>query len=351
MSYRDGLRADPYGFDFFQTMREFERSSPAKPRIGENGVLAEEIVSLGQDPFLEFPASNLSGYEDVPNGAPKVRTRFLGYFGPQGALPLSTTVEAHHWSSQRDQSYVHFTDIISNRFLQLFFRVWANARPIAQADRPADDRFIRYAGSLTGVGTDAYLDRDSVADIAKVSFAGLTGSRIKSAVRLRQLVESILQVKAEIEERVGSWLVFEASDQMALGSRHSGLGVDAALGVRAYSINDKIRIRITATSLEQYKRLLPAGELSEILTDLVFYYLGHRFEFDVELGLDARLATPVRLGVSGELGWTSWMTPKQPKDGETIVLRDARFDPMERRREMAGKKPKPAARTSTGARR
>ena len=97
------------------------------------------------------------------------------------------------------------------------------------------------------------------------------------------------------------------------------------------------------------RRLLPAGELSEILTDLVFYYLGHRFEFDVELGLDARLATPVRLGVSGELGWTSWMAPKQPKDGETIVLRDARFDPMERRRETAGKKPKAAASAKTGA--
>ncbi len=140
-----------------------------------------------------------------------------------------------------------------------------------------------------------------------------------------------MQVTAEIEERVGSWLVFEASDQMSLGARHSGLGVDAALGVRAYSINDKIRIRITAKSLEQYRRLLPAGDLSEILTDLIFYYLGHRFEFDVELGLAAELAPPVRLGVSGELGWTSWMAPKKPPAGQDAFLRDARFNPMERR--------------------
>ena len=35
---------------------------------------------------------------------------------------------------------------------------------------------------------------------------------------------------------------------MALGARHSGLGVDAALGVRAYSINDKIRIGIIAAA-------------------------------------------------------------------------------------------------------
>ena len=162
-------------------------------------------------------------------------------------------------------------------------------------------------------------------------FAGLTGSRVKSATRLKQLVEGVLLVGAEIEERVGSWLVFEASDQMSLGSRHSLLGADAALGQRAYSINDKIRISIRATSLEQYRRFLPSGDLSEKLTDLVFYYLGHRFDFDVELALDARQAPPVRLGASGELGWTSWMAPAAPSEGETVYLRDARFSPMERR--------------------
>lgn len=343
MSYRNDLRGDPPGFDFFAVMRELERSSPDKPRIGGNGVLAEEIVSLGQDPFLEFPASNLSGYEDTPGGTPKVRTRFLGYYGPQGALPLSTTVDAYHWSSQRDPSFVHFTDIISNRFLQLFFRVWADARPIAQADRPNDDHFIRYVGAFASVGSDAFIGRDTVADIAKVSFAGLTGAQVKSAARLRQLIEGVLHVEAEIEERVGSWLVFEPSDQMALGSLHSGLGVDAALGVRAYSINDKIRIRITALSLDQYRRLLPVGDLSEILTDLIFYYIGHRFEFDVELGLDASLAPPVQLGRSGELGWTSWMAPKKPPEGEKHYLRDACFDPMERRRALSAKDSKPAA--------
>ncbi|MBX3567720.1 MAG: type VI secretion system baseplate subunit TssG [Rhizobiaceae bacterium] len=332
MTYRDELRSEPVLFDFFAVMREFERTSPDKPRIGKNGVLAEEIVSLGQDPFLEFPASNLTGYADTPSGVPKVRTRFLGYFGPQGALPLSTTVEAQNWSSQRDDSFVHFTDIISNRFLQLFFRAWADARPIAQADRPRQDRFFDYLGSFTGAGTDAYRDRDHVPDIAKVSLAGLTGSRIKSAVRLRQLVEDVLRVEAEVVERIGSWLVFEPSDQMALGARHSGLGVEAALGLRAYSINDKIRIRITADSLDQYRRFLPGGDLSDILADLVFYYLGHRYDFDVELGLDARLAPPARLGVSGELGWTCWMAPKAPDGDEKIILRDARFDPMERRR-------------------
>jgi type VI secretion system protein ImpH len=336
MSYRDDLRAEPPLFDFFAVMRELERSTPDRPRIGRNRVPVEEVVSLGQDPFLEFPASNLSGYSDGP-GRPFIRTRFLGFFGPQGALPLSTTVEAHTWSQQHDDSFVAFTDILSNRFLQLFFRAWADARPIAQADRPSEDRFFRYVGALTGIGSDALADRDSVPDIAKVSLAGLTGAQVRSAARLRQLIETVMGVDAGIEERVGLWLEFEPEDRSALGSRNSGLGVDAALGIRAYSINDRIRIRVTADSLERYRRFLPGGDLSERLADLVFYYLGHRCDFDVEVGLDARLAPSARLGVAGELGWTAWMAPQPPADDETIVLRDARFDPMARRRAVSGK--------------
>ncbi len=331
MSFRGDLRAQPERFDFFTTMRELERSSPDKPRIGENSVASQEIVSLGQDPFLEFPASNLTGYEDRPEQPPKVRTRFLGYFGPQGALPLTSTVEARNWSMQRDASFVHFTDIISNRFLQLFFRTWANARPIAQADRPADDHFMGYVGAMTGVGSEPYRDRDTVADISKVMFAGLTGSQVKSASRLEQLIAGVLRVEVEVEERIGSWLVFEKSDQSALGTQRSGLGVDTALGGMAYSINDKIRIKLRSSSLEQYRRFLPSGDLADKLADLVFYYLGHRFDFDIELALDAELAPPARLGVSGELGWTSWMTPKRPPEGQKIYLNDARFHPLAQR--------------------
>ena len=335
MSYRSDLRAEPFRFDFFAVMRELERSTPKKPRVGDSTVVAEDVVALGQDPYLEFPASNISNFDETASGAPRLKTRFLGYFGPQGALPLSSTVEAFAWSTspKRDDSFARFTDIFANRFLQLFYRAWADARPLAQHDRPRQDRFIRYLGSMSGIGSDAFVDRDSVEDIAKIPFAGMTGSAIKSASRLRQLIRGIFKVDTDVEERIGMWLTFEPGDQMALGTNGSSLGVDTFLGMRAYSINDKIRIGIKTTTLEQYRTFLPSGGLSERLADLVFYYLGHRFDFDVQLSLPARLAPPTRLGVSGELGWTSWISPKPVEPGnEEIYLSDARFDPMRRRR-------------------
>ena len=59
----------------------------------------------------------------------RVLVKFLGLLGPQGALPLATTEEAHHWLLTRDDAFPRFLDILNHRFLQLFFRAWADSRP------------------------------------------------------------------------------------------------------------------------------------------------------------------------------------------------------------------------------
>jgi type VI secretion system protein ImpH len=318
-------------------LREFERSYPEKPRIGEHTVLKEEVVSLGQDPFAAFADTNISGVGTAhTDNTPKLFTRFLGFFGPQGALPLTTTYEAYEWmhpvaANRADPSFPRFVDIFTNRFLQLFFRAWADARPIAQHDRPKEDRFARYIGSFAGIGTEATANRDTVADIAKLPYAGLVSPRVKSARRLAQLIRGVFKLNASITERIGTWLRFEPGDRMALGERGSGLGVDTFVGARAYSINDKFRITIRTTSLEQYTGLLPNAPMSDRLADLVFFHIGHRFEYDVELALPARLAPPAQLGTSGQLGWTSWVAPRADA-GADEYLSDARFDLAERRK-------------------
>jgi type VI secretion system protein ImpH len=329
----DDLNAEPFRHDLLRTLREFERSSPDKPRIGENTVLAEEIVSIGQDPFVEFPASNITAVDKTIRGTPKLLTRFLGFFGPQGALPLATTLEAYGWvhHTRPDVSFPRFVDLFANRFLQLFYRAWADARPIAHHDRPGDDRFAQYIASFAGIGTAATANRDGVPDIAKIPYAGLVSPRVKSARRLAQLLRGVFKIDASITERIGSWLMFEPGDRMAVGQRGAALGVDTFVGTRSYSINDKFRITVKTTSLEQYTGLLPNAAMADNLADLVFFHIGHRFEYDVELALPARLAPPTQLGTSGQLGWTSWVAPRTDA-GEDEYLTDARFDLAERRK-------------------
>ncbi len=330
MSFTRDLLAEPWRFDFFAVLRRLERSHPDRPRIGDSAALRDEYVLLGQDPYLEFPASTLSRAEVDAEGRLRILSRFLGFLGPQGALPLATTEEAYAWWLARDEAFPRFLDIFNHRFLQLFFRAWADSRPVAQHDRPKDDRFEAYVGSMIGIGSRLYRDLDSVSDLEKLAYAGLAAPQAKSASRLRHMICGIFKVEAEIDQFVGSRLVFEEPERTRLGRRFCELGVDALVGGSVFSVQDKIRLRIITRDLAQYERFLPSGEWCEQLADLVSFYNGEQLDWDVELALPAGAAEPIRLAKFGRLGWTSWMAPNWSGDGS--MRRDARFHPAERLR-------------------
>lgn len=330
MTFLGRLKAEPWRFDFFTVLRHLERASMDRPRIGDSAARREEYVTLGQDPYMDFPASNLARVEQNDGKPLTVLVKYLGLLGPQGALPLAVTEEAYHYLLSQDDAFPRFLDIFNNRFIQLFFRAWADSRPIAQHDRPDADRFFAYIGSAIGVGSTPYHGLDSVADAAKLQFAGLLGSQAKSASRLAGAIRGLFKVKAEVEEFIGSRLVLEPSERTLVGQRLSRLGQDVLLGRNLFSVQDKIRVLIFTDSLAQYVRFLPTGDLCEPLADLVFFYNGDQLDWDVELALPAGAAEPIRIGTFGQLGWTTWMAPNWTSN--EAYRRDARFHPAERAR-------------------
>lgn len=324
VSLADEWTAEPWRFDFFNVMRRLERENVGKPRIGDSATRSQDYVSLSQNPFLEFPASNLEAVTRDQAGHTRIAARFLGMFGPQGALPLSTTDEAYHWLLERDDAFVRFTDIFQHRFLQLFFRAWADARPVAQNDRPRDDRFRLYVGAVLGVGTTPYRGRDSLSDFSKMEFAGLLAPRVKSASRLRSFLSGLLGVRVEIEEFVGAWLTLEPSERTRIGAAQSRLGEDAMLGASMFSVEDRFRIRAYARDLDHYEEFLPGSPLAETIADAIFLYVGEEYDWDLELAIPAGKVKAARLGGGAKLGWTSWMSPNWSNADETL-RRDARF--------------------------
>ena len=328
MTFLRNLEAEPWRFDYFSVLRHLERTFKDQPRIGDSAARREEFIQLGQDPYMDFPASNLARVEQSDNKPLKVLVKYLGLLGPQGALPLATTEEAYHYLLANDDAFPRFLDIFNNRFIQLFFRAWADSRPIAQHDRPDADRFVAYIGSAIGVGSSPYQNLDSVPDAAKLGFAGLLGSQAKCASRLAGAVCGMFNVQAEIEEFVGTHLVLEATERTLVGQCLSRLGEEVLLGRNVFSVQDKIRLRIFTKSLAQYIRFLPTGDLCEPLADLVFFYNGEQLDWDVELAISAGAVEPVRLGTFGQLGWTSWMAPNWTS--MEVYHRDAKFHPAER---------------------
>lgn len=332
MSHLDDVQKEPWRFDLLALLRRVERSFPDQPRIGDSASRREEFVALGEDPFLEFPASNIARADRDAQGRIRLLVKFLGLLGPQGALPLATTEEAYHWSLMRDDAFPRFLDILNHRFLQLFFRAWADARPIAQHDRPQADRFTAYLGSFIGIGSAPYRGSGSVPDAEKLAFAGLLAPQAKSASRLRGFLAGLFDAEVEIDQFVGSWLRFESDEQTRLGQRHSALGQSTMLGASIFSVQDKFRIRIFAKDLDAYCRFLPTGDRCDPLADAVFLYVGEQLDWDVELALPSGAVEPMRLGQFGRLGYTSWMAPNWTATDRTNRC-DARFHPAERQRQ------------------
>lgn len=329
MTLREPILVQPWRHDFFALLRRLERDAAGKPRIGDSSDGREDVVRLGQDPFLAFPPSTLARATRDADGSLGVYVQFLGLLGPQGAMPLTLTEEAYQWHLAGDTAFLRFLDILNRRFLELFFRAWADARPIAQHDRPREDRFHAYIGSLVGIGTPAGMSLDGIEDIAKLPFAGLLAPRVKSASRLRSFLSGLFGVAVEVVEFLPLALPLDPSDLTRLGSRNSALGADLIVGRTVLSFEDRFRVRIVAATLAEYEAFLPGGPSAARLADAVRFAVGDEFEWDLELALPVREAPAARLGHSGRLGWTGWMTPERG-DPSITLRRDARLRPQRR---------------------
>jgi type VI secretion system protein ImpH len=312
---REALKARPEEFGFLALLREIERGQPDRPRIGRNAAMRDEVVRLGQEPFQAFPASNVSQVSEDAVGKLRIRSNFLGYFGPQGALPLNITAEVHQWYLMRDEAFVRLADLFTNRFQQLFFRAWSDARGITQFDHPTDDRFQAYVGAPIGLAATSLRNRGAVPDLARLPLAGIAMARVKSPVRLRQVLQALCGVEIGIEENVPTWLNFEASDFSRLGGANATLGRDCRLGSRVQSVNEKIRIVLRTESLAEYQSFLPGAGNFIRLTDLLFSYLGHEIEVEIAPSLPASQAKGAVLGKSAALGLTGWIAPAPAEPG------------------------------------
>ncbi|MEM9634481.1 MAG: type VI secretion system baseplate subunit TssG [Pseudomonadota bacterium] len=324
-----------------------ETDNQSPPRIGKSRRLIEDIVRFGQDPSSEFATSTVERATRDKDDGLVLLERFLGLLGPQGALPAALTDEAIMRGLRGDDSFPRFLDVFNNRFVQLFYRAWADARPIVQHDRPDDDRFMDYVGSSIGTGTPIYRDLDLIDDRLKLLYAGLTSAKAKSASRLKALITGVFEVKVDIDQCVGTWLHLEPDDQLSLGSLGSGgagqLGLDTIVGAKVYSVSDKIRIRIFTRSLEEYRKFLPPTRTkpnpwTERLFDLIDFYLGLEIEYEIELALPKKCASAISLNSSssatlGHIGWLKPAATAVQHDEETNdeeMLMDTRFRPLRR---------------------
>jgi type VI secretion system protein ImpH len=321
----DALARQPYAFGFQAVLRQLECLEPGRPRIGEARRPGEEALRLGQAPSLAFAPSTLASLETPAGGKPPwLRVFFFGLFGPNGPLPLHLTEYAYtRILAHGDRTFSRFADIFHHRLISLFYRIWADAAPTVQLDRPQRDRFSQYVGSTFGLGMGSLRNRDLLPDQAKLHYAGHLAGRTAHAEGLRSLIAGIFGLPVAIEQFVGHWLVLPEDARWRLGeSPETGaLGLSIMLGARIWERQTKIRIVLGPLCLEDLRRLLPGGEGLRLLTAVIRNYVRDPILWDVNLILRKEEVPALRLGGDCQLGWTTWLTdPQRRKDAGDLRL-------------------------------
>ena len=333
------LHDEPYGFDFYLAVRLLDAARPDRPRTGESDHPWEDNARFCQEPSLAFSPSTISAVKprrapglEGPDGeiegeelSPRLFVNFFGLLGPTGPMPHHVPQYARERErNEGDATPARFFDIFNHRLTSLFYRAWASAQQPVSADRPADDRFGAWIGSLFGMGTEALLHRDAVPDAAKLFAAGHLVCQSRHASGLRAILQQYFGVSTQIQEMAGQWMDLPHDCRLRLGeTRSTGtLGSTTIVGSRFWDCQQKFRIRMGPMSLKDYERLLPTGAAMKRLVDWVRMYTCDEFTWDLRLILLADEIPQTRLGQKGQLGWTTWLRSKpMTRNVGDLVLR------------------------------
>jgi type VI secretion system protein ImpH len=321
------LLKQPYGFDFFLAVRLLESQRPDLPRVGYSLAPAEDSIRFSQRPSLRFAPSALDSVQrsgNPPDAIVRMAVSFFGLFGPNAPMPPHITEyvlerELHY----KDTTITAFLNLFHHRLIAMFYRAWAASQKAVDSDRPADQRFATYIGSLFGVGMETLQNRDSVPDTAKLFFAGRLASQTRNAEGLEAILRQYFHIPAEVQPFTGRWLHLPDDSICCLGQspENGTLGVNTIVGERFWDCQLSFRTKFGPMSLKDYERMLPKGPAFERLRFWVLNYCDEHFFWDAQLVLRAEEVPPTRLGQSTRLGWTSWLQTVQPtKDADDLVL-------------------------------
>lgn len=322
---RSELAADPYRFDFFQSVRLLEAASEDLPRVGSSLSLTADMIRFCQSASLSFAPSTIEKFEPRVGRASRMTVHFLGLLGPNGPLPAHITEYARDRQlNHQDPTLVEFLNVFVHRFLSLFYRAWAVNQKAADFDRPAESNFARYIGSMFGLGVETLQNRENVSDTAKLYFSGRLAPANRNAEGLAAILSDYFQMPVLVDPFVGRWIDLPEESQLRLGeSPMSGsLGQTTCVGSRIWDCQLGFRLRFGPMTLSQLQALLPETASFQRLKTWVKFYIGEEFFWDVQLVLKASEVPRTTLGGGTRLGWTSWLRDLPfPHDADSVILR------------------------------
>jgi type VI secretion system protein ImpH len=318
------LLAEPRRFRFDAAVRILARAAGA-------GDLTDH-ARFRTIPGLAYPPADITAIGAPANGGPiEVTAAVMGLTGTSGVLPRPYTELVTRTLRNRSAALHDFFDMLSHRFVAFFarggvkYRINRSAETAATATPPQPDPVAETLLAFTGFATPNLVARLAAGPEPLLHYSGLFAGRPRSAEKLAALVSDWLGRRVEVLQFAGAWLFLGPDQQTALAAglkpgAWNRLGVDAAIGVRAWDLQARIILRIGPLDRAGFEALLPDRLALQRLVSLVRAFLGFEIGFAINpvlagpevppLCLDARADPPTRLG------WNSWIpAPEGPSAG------------------------------------
>ncbi len=325
-SLTEALLERPYDFDFFQAVRRLECAHPDRSRVGHSQRPQDDPVRFCQNVSLAFTPSAIDAYSEAADEHPaRMVVNFFGLLGTNGPMPLPITEYVYdRLHNHRDKTLASFLDIFNHRMISLFYRAWACNQQSASHDRKEEDRFAVYIGSLFGIGTGSFRNRDEVPDVGKLHYSGRLVCQTNNAEGLREILQDYFGIMVEIQQFVGQWINLPQEHRCRLGESpaNAKLGATLVIGSRFWECQQKFRIRFGPMNFSDYRRMLPGGDSIRRFIAWVRNYDGDELSWELQLILSAPEVPSTCLGKMGQLGWSTWLSSKKfEKDADDLVLR------------------------------
>jgi type VI secretion system protein ImpH len=309
------LLAEPKRFRFDAAMRVLAH-------LARTADLAD-LARFRSPPGLGYPPADIVTIDPAVDGRPfEVTTAVMGLTGTSGVLPRAYTDVLTKTLRNRSTALHDFFDMLSHRFVAFFaraggkYRINRCAETAATAHPPEPDRVAEALLAFTGYATPHLTARLAAGVDPLLYYSGLFAGRPRSAEKLAALVSDWLGRKVEVVQFAGAWLFLAPDQQTAFATglktgAWSRLGIDAAIGVRAWDLQARIILRVGPLDRAAFETLLPDRAGLQRLVSLVRAFLGFEIGFAVNpvlagpevppLCLDPRADPPARLG------WNSWI--------------------------------------------
>ena len=302
---------------------EFDAAVGLLLRMARNADPAK-AVRFRSPAGLAFPPADIPVLREGESGGAPARATVgvMGLTGPSGVLPrrYSESVTA----TRRDRSHAlhDFLDMLSHRLVAMFARAGVKYRPArsagvsALAAPPRADPAAAALLALTGYATPHMADRLEAGADPLLHYSGFFSAHPRSAERLQSFLSDWLGQAVCVEQFAGVLAPAAAGRPDPLGARRvagawSRLGVDAAIGVRAWNLQGRVVLRIGPMSRAAFEALLPDRPVLSRLVSLVRAFLPPEIEFAVNPVLDPAEVPTLVLDAAADprprLGWNTWL--------------------------------------------